>query len=156
MATVKVVVLKQNIFNSPKFAYCYDAFVKKYPFVNINDTRFFKILEFDLLKESTKVLYNNEIYFTTGYYSLHCYGNFENPKIEITYKIAKDGIHKLVNSNDLVLYNVDNYYYLTDTGKVAFAKANNIYVDEFRHKTNNFFITKEDALNALHNILTQK
>ena len=37
-----------------------------------------------------------------------------------------------------------------------FVKAGNIYVDEFRHKTNNFFITKEDALNALHNILTQK
>ena len=156
MATVKVVVLKQNIFNSPKFAYCCDYFVKKYPFVNVNDTRFFKILEFDLLKESTKVLYNNEIYFTTGYYSLHCYGNFENPKVEITYKIAKNGISKLVNSNDLVLYNVDNYYYLTDAGEVAFAKADNIYVDEFRHKTNNFFITKEDALNALHDILTQK
>ena len=40
--------------------------------------------------------------------------------------------------------------------KLNVNKADNIYVDEFRHKTNNFFITKEDALNALHNILTQK
>ena len=159
MNKIEVIVLKKNIFNSPNFGanciYKLSDFKREFPFIDINYNEYFAIEKVNSFENGQKVRYDGENWYVLKF----DYLTVENNAPDARYVLCKsytDRKSRRFYALASKIVPIDTYYFINSSGEIHLAEAGNAKADNFRKKSGNVFVTKEDAEERLDYILNGK
>lgn len=160
MNKIDVIVLKKNIFNSPNFVsanriYKLSDFKREFPFIDTSYKEYFAIDKVNLFENGQKVRYNGENWYILKF----DYLTVENNAPDARYVLCKSYTDKKSRRFYALaskIVPIDTYYFINSSGEIHLAEAGNAKADNFRKKSGNVFVTKEDAEERLDYILNGK
>ena len=160
MNKIDVIVLKKNIFNVPNFlstnrVYKLSYFKREFPFIDINYNEYFAIEKVNSFENGQKVRYDGENWYVLKF----DYLTVENNTPDARYVLCKsytDRKSRRFHALASKIVPIDTYYFINSSGEIHLAEAGNTKADNFRKKSGNVFVTKEDAEERLDYILNGK
>ena len=160
MNKIDVIVLKKNIFNLPNFVsanciYKLSDFKREFPFIDTSYKEYFAIDKVNLFENGQKLRYNDEDWYILKF----DYLTVENNAPDARYILCKsytDKKSRRFHALASKIVPIDTYYFINSSGEIHLAEAGNAKADNFRKKSGNVFVTKEDAEERLDYILNGK
>ena len=125
-------------------------FIKKYPFLDINNKEYFEIKTVELLPCGTKVKYQGEFYYIVEVvgFKQFCadllYGNTVVP----IYGLSKTRYCKKPEKKAVGVYikPVDTYWFINSSGQICSDElGKHVCADKWRKRGGNYFDTKEEC-----------
>ena len=155
MNKIDVIVLKKNIFNLPNFVsanciYKLSDFKREFPFIDTSYKEYFAIDKVNLFENGQKVRYNGENWYILKF----DYLTVENNAPDARYVLCKSYTDRKSRRFHALASKI--VYFINSSGEIHLAEAGNAKADNFRKKSGNVFVTKEDAEERLDYILNGK